>query len=116
MSEKKPYDKIYLIGWYAEYPRPGDFGDEVTWCQDPIGEDDDCPDIEYIRVDLADEQLTQAQERIAELEEFMQLIYDWKTHPLRQFAEKIKITHHFLGNSTMDLVRRIAKALQDKEE
>ena len=63
MGKKKPYDKIYLIGWYEEYPRPGDFGDEVTWCQDQIGEDDDCPDIEYIRADL----VTAKDARIAKL-------------------------------------------------
>ncbi len=55
MSEKNAYDKIYLIGWYKEYPRLGDFGDEVSWCQDPIGENDECPDIEYIRADLVSE-------------------------------------------------------------
>ncbi len=55
MSEKNAYDKIYLIGWYNEYPRLGDFGDEVSWCQDPIGENDECPDIEYIRADLVSE-------------------------------------------------------------
>ena len=59
---KQPYDKIYLIGWYDEYPRPTDFGDEVTWCQDSIGDNDECPDIEYIRADIANQ-------RIAELEE-----------------------------------------------
>lgn len=72
--DKKPYEKIYLIGWYPDYPRPDDFGDEVTWCQDPIGEDDECPNYEYIRGDIVtakDEQLTKANERVAELEDTM---------------------------------------------
>ncbi len=69
---KNPYAKIYLIGWYKEYPKPTDFGDEVTWCQDPIGEDDECPDIEYIRADIVaakDEQLAKANARVKELVE-----------------------------------------------
>ena len=74
MGEKKAYDKIYLIGWYEEYPRPGDFGDEVTWCQDPIGENDECPDIEYIRADIHEKANTRANARIAELESVLRVV------------------------------------------
>ena len=63
MSEKKPYDKIYLIGWHPS----ASFFDDVTWCQDPIGEDDECPDIEYIRADLVAEKLEANEKELASL-------------------------------------------------
>ena len=67
MSEKKPYDKIYLIGWHPD----ASFFEDVTWCQDPIGDDSDCPDIEYVRADLADQKKTQATKDVIAAAEFV---------------------------------------------
>ncbi len=106
---KKPYDKIYLIGWYPEYPRPGDFGDEVTWCQDQIGENDECPDIEYIRADLADEKLTQANQRIAECGEIGIQLLVIASELLK--IDKPKSLKDFGGE-----IKRMAEALQPKDE
>ena len=81
---KQPYEKIYLIGWYDEYPRPTDFGDEVTWCQDPIGENDECPDIEYIRFDLHETALNDALGEVERLNSRVKYWKDWQIKRTKQ--------------------------------
>lgn len=85
MSENetiKPHDEIWLQWSGPDYPEDAEryFSDDVTWCKDQINPED----IRYIRADLVRQegmkmanvplvdQLSEMDERIAELEEILE--------------------------------------------
>lgn len=64
---REPHERLWLQ-W------EGDGAGEVTWCQDAINEDD----IEYVRADIAETELTATREAIEAAGAYLQALKDYQ--------------------------------------
>jgi hypothetical protein len=123
--EMKIHDAIYLqvCTEYGDENFDGEFGDEVTWCKDKINDSD----IEYVRADLAKQQLQQAGDLLTRLQKADdEFIVGLEKDVLRLKGQLDDLTHDFnaLGEQYMELLdllkekdallRQIATGLESK--